>query len=198
MSTTRRSVTATFLALLFVATGVFGVWLMTGSGVFASSSPLLEGPLPAAAGTIPSGQAAGGALPLASNIQVSQPRDPFAPLTSEPPVTSSTLPGETTTTQPGGTTSTLPGETTTTQPGETTTTTTGGYDPEGTRVVLLEIREEGGLDKAVVTVDGVTHVVGVGETFADSFKVVSLSESSGVFLYGDSAFTLSIGQAILK
>ena len=182
MSTARRSLTATSLALLFVATGVFGVWLLTGSGVFASSAPSLDGPLPAVTGTIPSGQASAGALPLAANIQVSQPRDPFAPLTSEPPVTSSTLPGETTTT-------TLPGE---------TTTTTEGFDPEGTRVVLLEIREEGGLDKAVITVDGVTYVVGVGETFADSFKVVSLSESSGVFLYGDSAFTLSVGQAILK
>jgi hypothetical protein len=190
MSTARRSLTATFLALLLVATGVFGVWLMTGSGLFASSAPSLDGPLPAAVGTIPSGQASAGALPLAANIQVSQPRDPFAPLTSEPPVTSSTLPGETTTTQPGATTTTLPGE--------TTTTTTEGFDPEGTRVVLLEIREEGGLDKAVITVDGVTYVVGVGETFADSFKVVSLSDSSGVFLYGDSAFTLSVGQAILK
>ncbi len=189
MSTARRSLTATFLALLFVATGILGVWLLTGSGVFASSAPLLDGPLPAATGMIPSGQASGGVLPLASSIQVSQPRDPFAPLTSEPPVTSSTLPGETTTTQPGDTTTTLPGE---------TTTTTEGFEPEGTRVVLLEIREEGGLDKAVITVDGVTYVVGVGETFADSFKVVSLSESSGVFLYGDSAFTLSVGQAILK
>jgi len=198
MSTARRSVTATFLALLFIATGIFGVWLMTGSGVFASSTPLLDGPLAAVTGTILPGGASEGGLPLASNIQVSQPRDPFAPLTSEPSGTSTTVPGETTTTVPGETTTTLPGETTTTQPGETTTTTTEGFEPEGTRVVLLEIREEGGLDKAVVTVDGVTHVVGVGEEFADSFKVVSLSDSSGVFLYGDSAFTLSVGQAILK
>jgi len=198
MSAARRSVAATFLALLFVATGIFGVWLMTGSGVFASSTPLLDGPLPAVTGTILSGEASEGALPLALNIQVSQPRDPFAPLTSEPSATSSTVPGETTTTVPGETTTTLPGETTTTVPGETTTTTTEGFEPEGTRVVLLEIREEGGLKKAVVTVDGVTHVVGVGDEFAESFKVVSLSDSSGVFLYGDSAFTLSVGQAILK
>jgi hypothetical protein len=47
-------------------------------------------------------------------------------------------------------------------------------------------------------VDGTTYTVGVGETFAGSFKVVSLAESSGVFQYGDSAFTLAVGQAILK
>jgi len=190
MSAARRSITATMLAFLLVAVGVFSIWLITGSGVFASSSPLLNGPLPASVGTGSGGIGSDAGLPLAASVQVAQPRDPFAPLTSEPPVTSSTLPGQTTTT--------LPGQTTTTLPGQSTTTTTEGFQPEGTRVALLEIREEGGVDKAVVTVDGVTHVVGVGETFAGSFKVVSLSESSGVFLYGDSAFTLSVGQAILK
>lgn len=189
MSTARRSLTATALAFVMVAVGVFSIWLVTSSGVFASATPLLNGPLPSASSAA-AGAATGSDLPLALNLQVAQPRDPFAPLTSEPPLTTSTLPGQTTTTQPG--------QTTTTVVGESTTTTTEGFEPEGTRVVLLEIREEGGVDKAVVTVDGVTHIVGVGETFAGSFKVVSLSESSGVFLYGDSAFTLAIGQAILK
>ena len=178
MSQARRTLTATFLAFVLVAVGVFAIWLVAGSGVFATTAPQLGGPLPAAANAAAPGGDAG--LPLAPSIQVAQPRDPFAPLTSEPPVTSSTLPGQTTTTEPGA------------------TTTTEGFDPEETRVVLLEIREEGGVDKAVLTVDGVTYVVAVGETFADNFKVVSLSDDSGVFLYGDSAFTLAVGQAILK
>ncbi|MCB2224689.1 MAG: hypothetical protein KQH83_11030 [Actinobacteria bacterium] len=187
MSSARRSLTATFLALLLVGTGVVAVWLVTGSGLFAAAAPSIDGPLPSAseAAAAPGAESA---LPLAENIQVAQPRDPFAPLTSEPPATTTTLPGQTTTTQAG--------ETTTTEAGATTTTQ--GFEPEGTRVVLLEIRDEAGVRKAVLTVDGETHVVGVGETFADSFKVVSLAESSGVFLYGDSAFTLSVGQAILK
>ena len=192
MSTARRSLTATALAFLLVAVGVFSIWLVTGSGIFASASPLLSGPLPAAAGAGATETGSDADLPFAASIQVAQPRNPFAPLTSEPPQTTSTLPGQTTTTV-----TTQPGETTTTEPGATTTTTEG-FQPQGTRVVLLEIREEGGVDKAVVTVDGVTYVVGVGETFAESFKVVSLAESSVVFLYGDSAFTLAIGQAILK
>lgn len=187
MSQGGRTLTATMLAVLLVAVGVFGVWLVAGAGVFATTTPQLDGPLPSASNGV-TGGAAG--LPLAPGIQVAQPRDPFAPLTSEPPLTTTTLPGQTTTT--------LPGQTTTTQPGETTTTTTEGFEPEGTRVVLLEIRPEDGVDKAVLTVDGVTYVVGVGETFAESFKVVSLSDDSGVFLYGDTAFTLSVGQAILK
>ncbi len=65
-------------------------------------------------------------------------------------------------------------------------------------MVLLEIREEDGTRRAVLTVDGETYVVAVGEAFAENFRVVSLSENSGVFLYGDSAFTLAVGQAILK
>ena len=51
---------------------------------------------------------------------------------------------------------------------------------------------------AVVEVDGETSTVGVGDTFATNFKVVSLSETGGVFTFGDSAFTLAVGQSILK
>ena len=97
MSTARRSFTATMLAFLLVAVGVFSIWMLTGSGVFASSSPVLDGPLPVSAGAATAGAGADAGLPLAASVQVAQPRDPFAPLTSEPPVTSSTLPGQTTT-----------------------------------------------------------------------------------------------------
>ena len=77
-------------------------------------------------------------------------------------------------------------------------TTTIDDTPAGIRVVLLEVRDEGGTLVAVVEVDGVTYTVGVGDTFATSFKVVSLNETGGVFTYGDSAFTLAVGQSILK
>jgi hypothetical protein len=49
-----------------------------------------------------------------------------------------------------------------------------------------------------VTVDGETFTVGVGETFADDLKVVSLSTTGGVFQIADRVFSLSIGQSILK
>jgi hypothetical protein len=60
------------------------------------------------------------------------------------------------------------------------------------------VRDENGSLVAVVEVDGETYTVGVGDTFAVSFKVVSLTESGGVFTFGDSAFTLAVGQSILK
>jgi hypothetical protein len=188
MRTATRSLTASVVAILLVATAVASVWLVATSGVFAAAGPGLDGPLPAAPETIPNLAVTGGGLGLTSAFQVAQPRDPFAPLSEEP--------ASTTTTQPGQTTTTQPGQTTTTQPGQTTTT--DGFEPDTRRVVLLEIRETGDTREAVVTVDGETYVVTVGQSFAENFKVVSLSENSGVFLYGDSAFTLAVGQAILK
>lgn len=74
----------------------------------------------------------------------------------------------------------------------------GGFEPGGTTILLVEIREVGGVLRATVTVDGTSYDVGVGDTFADVYKVVSLDSDSGVFLFGDSAFTLSEGQSILK
>ena len=47
-------------------------------------------------------------------------------------------------------------------------------------------------------VNGISYDVGVGETFAGSYKVISLEETKGVFMFGDSAFELSVGQEILK
>jgi len=157
-----------------------------------------------------------------SNVGIfGQPRAPFKPLidagattipgettttipgettTTIPGETTTTIPGETTTTVPGETTTTVPGETTTTVPGETTTSTTGPDTPSSTRVALLEVREQGGVLVAVLTVDGETYTVGVGETFGPNgqFKVVSLTETGGVFTYGDNAFSLAVGQAVLK
>ena len=37
-----------------------------------------------------------------------------------------------------------------------------------------------------------------GDTFAHTFKVVSVTTKGGVFTYGDSAFSLAVGQSILK
>ena len=47
-------------------------------------------------------------------------------------------------------------------------------------------------------VAGTPYVVGVGDTFAGSYRVVTLSDTSGTFLFGDSPFTLAIGEEILK
>jgi hypothetical protein len=72
------------------------------------------------------------------------------------------------------------------------------YEPSGTRVQLVAITDVGGVLRATVIVDSTTYDVGVGDSFADSFMVVSLDTDSGVFLFGDNAFELSVGQEILK
>jgi hypothetical protein len=189
--TGRRTFVAVLVAMLLVGTAGASVWLMASSGVlsFGGGQGLPGAPGPGA--TVPGGEAAALA---AGGFRVSPPRDPFAPLITAP--TSSTVPGETTTTVPGETTTTVPGETTTTGGGSTSTTSPD--TPAGKRVMLLEIREEGGVRQAVLTVDGVTFTVAVGETFADDFKVISLGASSGVFMYRDSVFTLAVGQSIIK
>ncbi len=170
---TKRTVVSVLVSLVLVTTAVASMWLMASAGVFTAT----EQPIPGAPTTDSTQPAAAnsGSEQIISGFQVSQPRDPFEPLIGG---------------SGGG------GATTTTAAGGATTTTTAGDSPDGIRVVLLEVREESGELVAVVEVDGVTSTVGVGDTFATSFKVVSLTETGGVFTFGDSAFTLAVGQSI--
>jgi hypothetical protein len=185
----KRTFFAVATSILLVAAAVTAVWLMASAGVFRPS----EGQLLPAPGSGPVIAAPGSPVLPAGPQQVSQPRDPFRPLLLPPPTTT-TIPDDTTTT------TTLPDDTTTTTiPGETTTTTTQPTDsPDGILVLLREIRTEQGVLVAVVEVDDVSYTVGVGDTFATHFKVVSLDANGGVFTFGTSAFTLAVGQSILK
>lgn len=197
--TLQRTLVAILVAVLLVGTAGASVWLMASSGVLSMGGDQQLPGAPENGGE----NAAGVTIPAAGGFRVAQPRDPFAPLITTP--TSTTVPGGSTTTG-GGSTTTGGGTTTsTTGGGSTTTTTSGGSTtsttsdaPTGKRVSLLEIRDEGGVKKAVLTVDGQTYTVGVGDTFATDFKVISLAASSGVFMYRDSVFTLAVGQSIIK
>jgi hypothetical protein len=199
----KRTLISVLVSLVLVGTAVASVWLMASAGVFTGGDPILPS---APAGSTSTTSGSGAPIDLSGDYQVAQPRDPFKPLVVAP--TTTTVPGGSTTTVPGGsttttvpggsTTTTVPGgSTTTTVPGSTTTTTQGNQ-PDGIRVMLLEVRTESGGRVAVVEVDGVTYTVGVGDTFATNFKVVSLSDNGGVFTYGSNAFTLAVGQSILK
>ncbi|MCH8985387.1 MAG: hypothetical protein IIB04_02090 [Acidobacteria bacterium] len=63
---------------------------------------------------------------------------------------------------------------------------------------MQAVNTVGGELQATIVVNGTTYEVGVGDTFAGSYKVVSLTTTSGVFMFGDTAFELSVGQQILK
>ena len=185
----KRTMVSVLVSSLLVGTAVTSVWLMASAGVFTGGESALPA-APAGDGSV-AGAAPGEPIPGSPGFLLGQPRDPFEPLVTSPG-------GDgTTTTGAGGTTTTGAGGTTTTGAGGATTTTIGD-DPDRIRVVLLEVRDETGGRVAVVEVDGVTYTVGVGDTFADDFKVVSLTSNGGVFTYGDSAFTLAVGQSILK
>ncbi|MEX0825168.1 MAG: hypothetical protein WD184_00180 [Acidimicrobiia bacterium] len=191
----KRTLVSVLVSLLLVGTAAASVWLLASAGVFTGGEPAL----PSASvnpGTVAA--APGGALDPSTDYQVAQPRDPFEPLIV--PDSTTTVPGgdTTTSTSGGATTTTTPGATTSSSTGGTTTSTTTGDQPQGKRVTLLEVRQEAGGRVAVVEVDGQTYTVGVGDTFAGDFKVVSLSDNGGVFTYGDSAFTLAVGQSIVK
>ncbi len=73
-----------------------------------------------------------------------------------------------------------------------------GFDPTGTTVSLISITTVGGTRQAVVRVAGTDYTVGPGETFAGSYQVVTLTDTAGTFLFGDSPFTLAVGEEILK
>lgn len=192
----KRTMLSVLVSLLLVGTAVASVWLMASAGVFTGGEAALPG-APAASGTIVA--APGGSIAVSPGFQVAQPRDPFDPLVTTPPGGGGDPDGDTTTTGAGGTTTTTTGGgTTSTTTGGSTTTTTKGDDPDGIRVMLLEVRDQSGGRVAVVEVDGITYTVKVGDTFATNFKVVSLTTNGGVFTYGDSAFTLAVGQSILK
>ena len=163
---------AAALAIVMVGLAIAIGWLMSSGIVFPDSTPLLSGPL---AGTeIIEAEASEliEGMRIENSLNFSQPRDPFRPLITAP------TEGE----GEGGEGEVVPPE----------------DEIDGISVTLQEIRDVDGTLRATVIVDGVTFDVGVGDTFADTFMVVSLDSDSGVFLNGDNAFTLSVGQQILK
>ena len=74
-----------------------------------------------------------------------------------------------------------------------------GFDPTGTTVSLISVTTLGdGTRQAVIRVAGTDYTAGVGETFAGSYQVVTLTDTGGTFLFGDSPFALAVGEEILK
>jgi hypothetical protein len=161
------------LAVFLIVTAVGAGAIVVTSGVLWSGTAA-EGVPPVEA---PRAAAEPGSSPVrvVESLQLSQPRDPFRPLvTEDSPI--SGIPGV------GG----APGS------------SDDGFAPSGTTITLQQIRTVGGTLRATITVNGTSYDVGVGDTFAGSYKVVSLTETKGVFMFGDSAFELSVGQQILK
>jgi hypothetical protein len=128
--------------------------------------------------TVPSGE-----------FDVFATRDPFEPVVQIGPTSTDA------TSTPAASTTAAPATST----GETTPTTTTAQNPAaGTSVVLVDVFDAGGTTQARVQVGSTVYTVAAGQTFATSYKVVSLSGTCGQFLYGDSPFSLCEGEEVIK
>ncbi len=134
-------------------------------------------------------------------------KNPFEPVISE--ISDGGVTGGGTDGGTGGTTPTTSGTTSPTVPGATTTTLpfTGGggggtvpsvepVAPEA--VALLDIFDENGQRMARVRVGSTVYTVGVGDTFATSYRVVSIGDTCAQFLFGDDPFELCEGEEVVK
>lgn len=167
---TTRTATVVSVVLLLLLTAVLSAWQLTGVFGASSDAASLGDPLAATAAAEP--LAGRDSVRVTGALQLSQPRDPFRPLVT-----------------PGSPAVGIPG---------VGTGDPGTFDPGLSAITLIEIRLVDGVLRATVEVNGTTYDVGVGDTFAGSYLVVSLTEDSGVFTFGDTAFELGVGQQILK
>lgn len=176
--TIRRAGTSVALSILLIGFGVAAAWIAFTPGLGAGTE-VLSGELAATDLVEVEGAPLLEGMRVNGNLQFSQPRDPFRPLIVA-----------------GGIIIT-DGTTDTTDP-------TDPIDPdvtipiEGIVVKLLDIYDLAGVLRARIEVVGVEYDVGVGDTFATNFKIVSLDQDSAVILFGDNAFELQIGQEIIK
>ena len=74
----------------------------------------------------------------------------------------------------------------------------GGLVDEDANAVRLVDAADEGVAGAQVDVNGTVHTIAEGETFAENFKLLSVSGDCASILYGDDQFTICEGEEILK
>lgn len=171
-----RGLMATFASLILIATAAVSAWAIVDSGLLSPSRSFLDGPLAQATSVEDAALESTGGITVVDNAQLSQPRDPFQPLIT-PDSEFVGVPGV------GGAGGVGDGN--------------GGFTPT-TTILLVDIRDVGGVLRATVNVNGESFDVGEGDTFADVYRVISITEDSAVFIFGDNAFELRVGQQVLK
>ena len=214
-TSSRREVSGRRLAIILGAVVVglllFWVLVLRGDGGGGENGALPAGDPSAAPELVPEEvqppNGGPGKKGPVETFEVFAPRDPFKPLVdlSTGDTTSDT--GETT-----GDTGDTTGDT-----GDTGDTTGDGTDTNGDGVVdsedddptdpgdsesvdghtveLVSTLEDGSVQ---IQVDDTVYRVEEGEDFADSFRLVSVSNDCATVLFGDDQFTICEGQEILK
>jgi len=161
------------LAIVFVVVGVFAIAFLLLSGGGGEKFPPIVTPSITGA---PSPSATATSPPETG--EAFEGKDPFQPLVITAPAVSGTP--------------------TPTPTGSSTGVNGGGTTNPAVTVTLLDVRTIDGERKATVQVEDKEYTVGVGETFASNFRVVSLSSKCGTFVFGDVRFSLCIGQEVNK
>jgi hypothetical protein len=130
----------------------------------------------------------GGGGPV-ETFQVFAPRDPFEPLVSPDSGGEAADTGATVDTGGGVITN---------SDGNGAGDVSAGSTVGGHTVSVVDVFSARGSRRAQVEVDGTVYKVNEGETFADSFKLLSASGQCANMLFGDDQFTLCVGEQILK
>ena len=125
--------------------------------------------------------------------QAFEGKDPFQPLVVAVPGGSGGTGGTNPAPGPGGTPAPAPQPT-----GSITGVNGGNNSSSAVTVTLIDIRKQSGKLVATVDVNGKDYNASQGQTFANNFRVLSLSSSCGTFVFGDERFSLCIGQQVNK
>jgi len=201
-SDTRRQ--KILLAILGVLVVAFGARMVLsgggddssgGASTASTASPVLGATTTSATATT---STTSDGAPPPDSFDVYSTRNPFEPAFQEtPPSVPPTTTGGYATTS----TTAFGGTTTTGGAGGTTTSTQPSYNPpQGATVALLDVYLDGTAAMARVQVGSTVYTVATGDLFGPSsgYRVVSLDEPCGQFLYGDSPFELCEGQQVIK
>jgi hypothetical protein len=195
------------LTIILVVGGVLVAMLaafnLLGGGGGGSDDPSATAPPAITATGQPDGSATGAAAtpsttappapaPPNGGFDVFATRNPFEPAIQ---IVSDTTPEDSGTATGTGTGT----GTSDPNPPPTTPPPTGSPEPAtGTVVKLVDVFDQGGVVMARVQVGSTQYTVAAGQTFAVSYKVVSLSGTCGQFLYGDSPFSLCENEEVIK
>ena len=197
--------------LLLIAAGVVGVLLVVflllkalsgggGGGSSTATTVPLTGAPSATSSTTTSTTAP------TETFEVFNNKNPFVPLRGEATApaagaTGGATGGGTTATTAAGASGAAAGAASGTASGGGTAAGGGGTAPRRSqRVSLVDVFQEGGRTMANVKVNDTVYKVAAGDSFAGSYKVVSLTQSTGCgrFLFGDEPFQLCKGEEVLK
>lgn len=159
----------------------------------ASATPAPTVP-PSTPSTTPTTTAPGQPTVPTGDFDTFVTRDPFEPVVQVGTSDAGSTSGEAVAT--GGAAGGAAAAGTVAEPGKGGTSATGTSASSGPSLTVVDVvAAPDGTMQATVKVGSDQYTVSPGQTFATSYKVVSLSGTCGQFLYGDSAFQLCEGQS---